>query len=130
MLRHAKVPSDVTGNLILAVLEQDLDEKDYVYREGLSKIQSNISTWKNQILQHLEVNHISKVSATVYTNILFRTTFKPQLTRIKPVCWLVKLIQKSCSMRSWCCTVTMTPKQCSIGPQNCSNLTSLCKMEG
>ena len=44
MLRYAKIPPDVASNLILAILKQDLDEKNYVYCGGLSKIQSNVST--------------------------------------------------------------------------------------
>lgn len=92
ILRYTKIPSDIAGNFILAVLKQDLDKENYVYRERLNKVQSNVSTWKNQTLQRLEVSHTSRISAMICTNILFRTTSKPQLPMIKSVCWLMKQI--------------------------------------
>lgn len=38
MLCYAKILLNIAGNLILAVLEQDLNEEDYVYHKGLNKV--------------------------------------------------------------------------------------------
>ena len=35
MLRYVKVLLDIVGNFILAVLQQNLNEKDYVYRKKM-----------------------------------------------------------------------------------------------
>ena len=57
--------------IILAATQQDLHKRNYCYEKDIMKIQSNIATWKNRMLDCLKVN----IATIVFLCLLLTTIY-------------------------------------------------------
>ena len=54
-LRYDKLNADQIAHIVRNAIREDVDEEDIYFRKGVTKVQSNVSTWKNRSLACMKV---------------------------------------------------------------------------
>ena len=54
-LRYDKLNADQIAHIVRNTIREDVDEEDIYFRKGVTKVQSNVSTWKHRSLACMKV---------------------------------------------------------------------------
>ena len=54
-LRYGKLDADQIAHIARTAIKENVDDEDIYFRKGLTKAQSNVSTWKHRSLTCMEV---------------------------------------------------------------------------
>ena len=54
-LGYGKLDADQIAHIVRTAIKENVDDEDIYFRKGLTKAQSNVSTWKHRSLTCMEV---------------------------------------------------------------------------
>ena len=62
VFRYRKLEKEDIDSIVRVSIRGDVEEDDVLYRKGIQKVKTNISTWKNQTLDCIKVNFLTSIT--------------------------------------------------------------------